>query len=414
MTKLKLSMITGALLASSAAFAQVTAITGVTVHTATEQGTLNNATVLIEDGKIKAINPENVTANETINANGLVLTPGFIGSMNQLGLVEVGAVANSRDASDEKAGLDFDPSYAFNARSSLIPYARKGGITQSVVSPVNYDGAYQGLAFTANLSGEFDSVTDKHTAFVIYLGAKSKGSRALSFQQFIEKLEGQKAKLAKKDDKKDDKKDADKPSGEERVLTQLLNGEMPVVISASRAADIVQIIKLKAEYGLDIIISGAADAVLLADELAKAEIPVIVSAVSNLPSDFDAMHATLENASKLEKAGVKVLLTIAGDSSHNLYQLRFDAGIAVSNGMSYNSAIKAVTSNVADAFAIDGGKIAVGQPADLVLWSADPFELSTTVEKMWINGEEVTTESRHDKLRERYTTDSELPRAYTK
>ncbi|WP_105168362.1 amidohydrolase family protein [Pseudoalteromonas sp. T1lg23B] len=410
MTKFKLSMITGALLASSAAFAQVTAITGATVHTATEQGTLNNATVLIEDGKIKAINPENVTANETIRANGLVLTPGFIGSMNQLGLVEVGAVANSRDASDEKAGLDFDPSYAFNARSSLIPYARKGGITQNVATPLNYDGAYQGLAFTANLSGEFDSVTDKHTAFVIYLGAKSKGSRALSFQQFVEKLEGQKAKLAKKDDKKD----ADKPSGEERVLTQLLNGEMPVVIGASRAADITQIIKLKSDFGLDVIISGAADAVLLADELAKAEIPVIVSAVANLPSDFDAMHATLENAGKLEKAGVKVLLTIAGDSSHNLYQLRFDAGIAVSNGMSYDSAIKAVTSNVADAFAIDGGKIAVGQPADLVLWSADPFELSTTVEKMWINGEEVTTESRHDKLRERYTTDSELPRAYTK
>ncbi|OHU88017.1 MULTISPECIES: amidohydrolase family protein [Pseudoalteromonas] len=410
MTKFNLSMITGALLASSAAFAQVTAITGATVHTATEQGTLNNATVLIEDGKIKAINPENVTASEIVRANGLVLTPGFIGSMNQLGLVEVGAVANSRDASDEKAGLDFDPSYAFNPRSSLIPYARKGGITQSVVSPINYDGSFQGLAFTANLSGEFDSVADKHTAFVIYLGAKSKGSRALAFQQFIEKLEGQKAKLAKKDDKKE----GDKPSGEERVLSQLLNGEMPVVIHASRAADIAQIIKLKSEYGLDIIINGAADAVLLADELAKAEIPVIVSAVANLPSDFDAMHATLENAGKLEKAGVKVLLAIAGDSSHNLYQLRFDAGIAVSNGMSYDSAIKAVTSNVADAFDIKGGKIAVGQPADLVLWSADPFELSTKVEKMWINGEEVKTDSRHDKLRERYTTDSELPRAYTK
>ncbi|MCF6434073.1 amidohydrolase family protein [Pseudoalteromonas sp. MMG022] len=410
MTKFNLSMITGALLASSAAFAQVTAITGATVHTATEQGTLNNATVLIEDGKIKAINPENVTASEIVRANGLVLTPGFIGSMNQLGLVEVGAVANSRDASDEKAGLDFDPSYAFNPRSSLIPYARKGGITQSVVSPINYDGSFQGLAFTANLSGEFDSVADKHTAFVIYLGAKGKGSRALAFQQFIEKLEGQKAKLAKKDDKKE----GAKPSGEERVLSQLLNGEMPVVIHASRAADIAQIIKLKSEYGLDIIINGAADAVLLADELAKAEIPVIVSAVANLPSDFDAMHATLENAGKLEKAGVKVLLAIAGDSSHNLYQLRFDAGIAVSNGMSFDSAIKAVTSNVADAFDIKGGKIAVGQPADLVLWSADPFELSTKVEKMWINGEEVKTDSRHDKLRERYTTDSELPRAYTK
>ncbi|NOU49289.1 amidohydrolase family protein [Pseudoalteromonas sp. JBTF-M23] len=413
MTKLKLSIITGALLSSSAAFAQITAITGATVHTATEQGTLNNATVVIEDGKIKAINPQSVDADVTVSGEGMVLTPGFIGSMNQLGLVEVGAVARSRDASDEKAGLDFDPSYAFNPRSSLIAYARKGGITQNVVSPINYDGVYSGLAFTADLSGGFDSVTDKHTALVIDLGAKSKGSRALSFQQLIEKLEGQQVKLKKQKDKKDDKEE-DKPSGEERVLTQLLEAKMPLVIDVNRAADIVQVIKLKQQFSLDVIIRGGSDAVLVADKLAQAEIPVIVSGVSNLPTDFDAIHASLENAGKLEKAGVKVLLSVFGDGSHNVYQLRYDAGIAVSNGMSFDSAIKAVTSNVAEAFEIDGGKIAVGQRADLVLWSADPFELSTHIEKVWINGEQVSTESRHDMLRERYTTDSKLPRAYTK
>ncbi|BBN81721.1 amidohydrolase [Pseudoalteromonas sp. A25] len=414
MTKFKLSMITGALLTSSAAFAQITAITGATVHTATEQGTLNNATVVIENGKIKSINPQNIEADVTVSAEGMVLTPGFIGTMNQLGLVEVGAVARSRDASDDKAGLDFDPSYAFNPRSSLIAYARKGGITQNVVSPINYDAAYSGLAFTADLSGEFDSVTDKHTALVIDLGAKSKGSRALSFQQLVEKLEGQQAKLEKQKDKKEDKKDEGKPSGEERVLTQLLEAKMPLVVEINRAADIAQVIKLKEKFALDVIIRGGSDAVLLADELAKAEIPVIISGVSNLPSDFDALHANLENAGKLEKAGVKVLLSVFGDGSHNLYQLRYDAGIAVSNGMSFNSAIKAVTSNVADAFDLDGGKIAVGHRADLVLWSADPFEISTHAEKVWINGEEVTTESRHDTLRERYMTESNLPRAYTK
>ncbi|CAH9061658.1 Imidazolonepropionase [Pseudoalteromonas holothuriae] len=413
MTKFKLSMITGALLASSAAFAQVTAITGATVHTATEQGTITNATVVIEDGKIKAINPQNMAADITVPAQGLVLTPGFIGSMNQLGLVEVGAVARSRDASDEKAGLDFDPSYAFNPRSSLIPYARKGGITQNVVAPINWDGVYSGLAFTADLSGDFESITDKHTALVIDLGARSKGSRALSFQQLVDKLEGQTAKLKKSEDKKEDKK-ADKPSGEERVLTQLLEAKLPLVIDVNRAADILQVIKLKTQFSLDVIIRGGSDAVLIADKIAQAKIPVIVSGVSNLPSDFDAMHASLENAGKLEKAGVKVLLSVFGDGSHNLYQLRYDAGIAVSNGMSFDNAIKAVTSNVADAFAIDGGKIAVGQRADLVLWSADPFELSTHVEKVWINGEEVSTQSRHDKLRDRYTTDSALPHAYTK
>ncbi|MBQ4864684.1 amidohydrolase family protein [Pseudoalteromonas sp. MMG013] len=411
MTKFKLSLITGALLASSSAFAQVTAITNATVHTSTEQGILKDATVVIEGGKITAINPSNVNADITIDANDRILTPGFIGSMNQLGLVEVGAVAGSRDAGDDKAGVDFDTSSAFNPRSSLIPYARKGGVTQNVAVPYGGDSIFAGLGFVADLSGEFGSVTDKHTALVVHLGGKSKGSRALSYKQLVDKLEERQQALAKKDDKKDKDK---KPSLEETVLTQVLNGQMPLVTHLTRASDILEIIKIKEQFGINLIIWGADDAQLVKSQLAKAKVPVIISAVSNLPTSFDSLHASLETAGALEKAGVKVILSIGGDGSHNVYQLRFDAGIAVSNGMSHEGAIKALTANVAESFGIEGGKIAKGERADLVLWSADPFEISTHVQKMWINGIEVTTESRHDKLRDRYTTESKLPRAYTK
>jgi imidazolonepropionase-like amidohydrolase len=412
MTKFKISLITGALLASSSAFSQVTAITNATVHTSTSQGILKDATVVIENGKITAINPENFTADVTIDAKDQVLTAGFIGSMNQLGLVEVGAVSRSRDAGDDKAGIDFDTSTAFNPRSSLIPYARKGGITQNISVPNGGESIFAGLAFVADLSGEFGSVTDKHSALVVHLGAKSKGSRAISYKQLIDKLEGQQQALAEKDDKKDKK--AKKPSLEEQVLTQVLQGEMPIVAHMTRASDILEIIKIKEQFGIKLIIWGGEDAQLVKAQLSEAQVPVIVSAVSNLPSDFDSLHASLETAGILEKAGVKVILSIGGDGSHNAYQLRFDAGIAVANGMSYEGAIKALTANVSESFGIDGGKIAKGQRADLVLWSADPFEISTHIQKMWINGEEVNTQSRHDKLRDRYTTDSTLPRAYTK
>lgn len=198
------------------------------------------------------------------------------------------------------------------------------------------------------------------------------------------------------------------------MLTQVLAGEMPVVATLSRASDILEAIKLKEKFGLDLIIQGADDAVVVADQLAEAKVPVILSAVSNLPASFDSMHASLDNAGKLEKAGVNVILSIGGDGSHNVYQLRFDAGIAVANGMSHEGALKAVTANPAKALGIDGGVIEAGKRADIVMWSADPFEFSTTIDKIWINGEEVSTESRHDKLRDRYTTDSDMPRAYTK
>ncbi|TMP30263.1 amidohydrolase [Pseudoalteromonas rubra] len=413
MKKFNVSLLTGALLASTSVFAQTTAITNATVHTMTEAGVLEGATVVIENGTITAVNPGNVSADKTIDAQGRVLTPGFIGSMNQLGLVEVSAVAGSRDGGDDKAGIDFDASPAFNPRSSLIPYGRKGGITQNVVIPHGGKSIFEGLAFVVDLSGEFNSVLKTSTALVIDMDASGSGSRAMKYKTLTEKLEAQQEKLAK--GKKDDKKDAKKPSREELVLTAVLKGEIPVVAEVERASDILEVLKVKEQFGLKLVLWGVNDAVLVKDEIAKAKVPVVISAVSNLPSSFSSLHAALTNAGKLERAGVKVLLSgFAFEGAHNLYQLRFDAGIAVAHGMSYEGALKAVTSNIAETFGLDGGKIASGQRADLVLWSADPFEFSTTLDKLWINGEEVSTESRHDKLRERYTTDSDMPRAYTK
>ncbi|AZZ98369.1 amidohydrolase family protein [Pseudoalteromonas sp. R3] len=413
MKKFNVSLLTGALMASSAVFAQTTAITNATVHTMTEAGVLEGATVVIENGTITAINPSNVSADKTIDAQGRVLTPGFIGSMNQLGLVEVSAVAGSRDGDDDKAGIDFDASPAFNPRSSLIPYGRKGGITQNVVIPHGGKSIFEGLAFVVDLSGEFNSVLKTNTALVIDMDASGSGSRAMKYKTLTEKLEAQQEKLAK--GKKDDKKDAKKPSREEQVLSAVLKGEIPVVIEVERASDILEVLKVKEQFDLKLVLWGVNDAVLVKDEIAKAKVPVVISAVSNLPTSFSSLHADLTNAGKLERAGVKVLLSgFAFEGAHNLYQLRFDAGIAVAHGMSYEGALKAVTSNIAETFGLDGGKIASGQRADLVLWSADPFEFSTTLDKLWINGEEVTTESRHDKLRERYTNDSDMPRAYTK
>lgn len=412
MKKFNLSLVTGALLASSTAFAQVTAITNATVHTMTDKGVLKDATVLIEDGKIIAINPSSVSADVTIDAQDKILTPGFIGSMNQVGLVEVGAVSRSNDGYDKKASAMFDASTAFNPRSSLIPYARKGGLTQNVVVPRGGESIFSGLSFVTDLTGDFESVTATETALIVRLGAKSSGSRAVSLKQLVDKLEGQQKKLAKKD-KKEDKKD--EPSKEEQVLTKVLKGDLPVITKVSRASDILELLKVKKQFGLNLVLWNAEDAPLVKTQISESKTPVILSAVSNLPSDFDSLHASLETAGELEKAGVKVLLAVGSDSSHNVYQLRFDAGIAVANGMSHDGALKAVTSNIADVFGLNAGKVAKGQRADLVLWSADPFEFSTSIESMWINGEKVNTnDSRHDKLRDRYNTPSDMPRAYTK
>ncbi|WP_289076196.1 amidohydrolase family protein [uncultured Pseudoalteromonas sp.] len=405
-----LSLVAAGLLASGAANAQSLAIINATLHTATEQGVLENASIVMDNGKITAINPQQVQADKVIDANGQIVTPGFIASINQLGLVEVSAVAGSRDAGEEKAGIDFDVSLAYNAHSSLIPYARKGGVTRDVITPHGGDSIFSGLASVVDLSGDLQGDIQKQAALVVYLGERSKGSRAFTLQTLINKLEEHQAKAAKKPKKDDDST----PSTEDKVMVKVLSGDMPLVVGVSRAADIIELLKVKEQFGINLVLNGAQDAVVVKEQIAKAQVPVIMSAMDSLPSSFDSLHASLDNAAALEKAGVKVILTVGGDASHNIYQLRFDAGNAVSYGMSQQGALNAVTSNVADVFGINAGSLEVGKAADVVVWSNDPFELSSHVSKMIINGEEVSTQSRQDKLRERYTTDSTMPRAYTK
>jgi len=425
MNKIKLfkaSLVALALATVCSANAESIAITNATIHTVTEKGVLTNATVVIDDGKIIAINPDKIDADVVFDAMGKILTPGLIGSMNSLGLVEVSAVSRTRDASDKKADITFDASLAFNPRSTVVPYTRKGGITSNVTVPRGGDGMFKGQTFVTDLSGEFDSVFIKENAVLIDLGAKSSGSRALNLQKLRYKLEdaqkaltkaAEEAKTAKKDKKADEKKkDPKELKRDEKIINAILAGDKPLVAYADRATDLLELLKLKAEFNIDLVIAGGADAILITEQIAAAKVPVIFGALDNLPSSFDSIHSSLENTAKLTQAGINVSLAI--DDAHNLYQLRFEAGNAIANGLTKEQALAAVTANVADVFNINAGRISVGKKADLVLWSADPFELSTKVDKMWIDGKEYSTQSRQDELRKRYTTNSDMPRGYTK
>jgi imidazolonepropionase-like amidohydrolase len=405
--------------------AESIAITNATVYTVAEQGILSQATVVIDDGKITAVYskdevPKSLSADTMIDAKGRILTPGFIASGNLLGLVEVNAVSATRDGSDEKADLTFDASLAFNPKSTLIPYARKGGITSNLVMPHGGDKVFTGQSFTVNLSGEFDSVITPQNAVMVSLGSNSKGSRALKIQTLSNQLEDaqkalaklEKAKIKKKSKGKEEK-EAKSISRSEQVMYDLLAGDKPLLAYADRATDILALLKLKQQYKLDLILVGASDAILVSDEIAKANVTVMMSAIDNLPGSFDSLHNSLDNIAQLAAAGVNIIISNSGES-HNINQLRFDAGVAIANGLEATSALAAITANVADSFKLNSGRIAVGKNADLVLWSSDPFEISTQVDAMWINGNAMSLKSRQDVLRDRYTTKSNMPRGYIK
>lgn len=412
--------VAGALATSTlVSFAQAESllITNAEVHTVASKGILSQASVYVEEGKISAVYangevPNDIQADSTVDAAGRILTPGFIGTNNILGLVEVGAVSRSRDASDKKADITFDASLAFNPKSTLIPYTRKGGITSNIVMPHGGESLFKGQSFVVDLSGEFDSVIRANDAVIVELGSKRKGSRALTLQKLANALEDAQKAIAKAEKAKDKSKNKE-PKRKELPVHALLKGEKLLLAYADRATDILALLKLKEQYQLQLVLVGARDALLVKEEIVAAKVPVMTSAIDNLPNSFDSLHGSLAMVAELEKAGVKVILSPSGES-HNINQLRYDAGVAIANGLTNTSALAAVTANVADVFKLNTGRIAAGKDANLVLWSNDPFEISTKVDVMWINGKEVSTKSRQDALRDRYTTSSDMPRAYTK
>jgi imidazolonepropionase-like amidohydrolase len=185
------------------------------------------------------------------------------------------------------------------------------------------------------------------------------------------------------------------------ALTRYLTGGR-VVFEVDRAADILGVLRFAQRNGIKPVISGGDEAWLVAKELVKANVPVIMDPLNDLPADFDHLGASLENAARLQRAGVRIAFS-SGDTPQARL-VRQLAGNAVAHGLPWESALAAITANPAEVFGLGltRGRIAVGQVADLVLWNGDPLELSTLAEQVWIGGRAIDMKSRQTELRDRY------------
>jgi imidazolonepropionase-like amidohydrolase len=155
----------------------------------------------------------------------------------------------------------------------------------------------------------------------------------------------------------------------------------------------------------------------VADELAEAGVPVLLDPLLSLPGNFDQLGARLDNAAILHDAGVTVAFTGGSDAPHNARKLRYAAGVAVAYGLAYETAIAGLTVNPAAIFALPQGHgtLLEGAPADLVLWSGDPLEVTTVAVTVVLGGRRIPLVSRQTLLRDRYLPENPgLPRAYIK
>src|SRR5690606_9707290 len=159
------------------------------------------------------------------------------------------------------------------------------------------------------------------------------------------------------------------------ALQPVLAGELPLVVDVERAADIEAVLRLAEDFDLDVIIQGGAEAWLVADELAAADVPVILNPLQHLPFSFEQIASTLEHAAKLHAAGVTI--AFSQGESHNARNVKQAAGIAVANGLPWTAALEALTVNAASIFGVENyGRLAPGFDADVVIWDGDPLEVT--------------------------------------
>jgi imidazolonepropionase-like amidohydrolase len=194
-----------------------------------------------------------------------------------------------------------------------------------------------------------------------------------------------------------------------------LNGVTPLFVDVNRASDIEVLIQLVDEYDIRAIISGGAEAWMVAEQLAAAQIPVVLAPQDILPGNFDKINARRESAMILAAAGVTISFADGESHTHNARNITQSAGNAVANGLSWDEALRAITLAPAEIFGVADsvGSIEAGKEADIVIWPDDPLELTSYPEQVLIKGQSVSMTSRQTLLRDRYLqTDSDKPPAY--
>ncbi|MCS5543302.1 MAG: amidohydrolase family protein [SAR86 cluster bacterium] len=375
------------------------------IHTATDKGTLEISDLLIRDGLILRIG-KNLSSSraQVLDLAGKVITPGFISPHSQLGIVEIELIPETRDDRSElySAGLNIDS--AFNPSSTLIPYNLTGGITLSLTVPSS-SGLFSGLTSAFSLSGSLEnSLIASNIALTADIsgGEDSKAAKILLLEDSLDMASKISRKLPDFELWKSTfPKNVDYSARDIRALKKVMLKEIPLIVKANRASDILSLIELSKRRNFNLVIQGAAEGWRVAKHLANANVAVILQPIDNLPHSFNELGARLDNASLLHEAGVKIL--ISSHETHNAYLSRQGAGTAVAYGLPWQEALKGLSKNIADVFKLDKrGSIKEGYIADLVIWSGDPLEVTSFVEKVYLSGKAVPVKNRSMKLKDRY------------
>lgn len=422
-------------LAASPAAAQDFVIANATVATGDGSEPIEDGVVIVEDGRVTyagAADGRTYSTDLVLDVGDAWVTPGLFATVTTLGLWDVGAVSESNDTraggSPFSAALDVAP--IVNPGSQHILVSRSAGITRAATTMLPSGSIFAGQGAMIDLDGDANPVMRARAFQMVSLGERggrlAGGSRASAFVLFHAALREARAlsgasgtpqttEITSDDDVLLGRFDAE-------ALVPVVNGTQPLYVEVERAADIRAVLALRSEFPrLDMVLVGAGEGWLVADEIAAAGVPVIADALDDLPETFEVLAATQSNIGRMMRAGVQV--AISANSGTNPRNMPQAAGNLVAlqripgaSGLSWGQAFAAISSVPAAISGYEGqaGVLAPGALGDVVIWDGDPLEVGSVPTRVFIGGVEQSLDSHQSRLRERYRDldESDLPKAY--
>lgn len=372
------------------------AIRGETVYTMAGRP-IQDGIVLLRGNKIERVGSAaevTIPSGYTVMAANVV-TPGLIDAHSVVGLAGIYNVPHdqmqletSSPVQPELRAID-----AYNPREALVEWVRNLGVTTLHTGP-GPGALVSGTTIIVKTVGNTvaEALVDSIGMVAITLGAsvsqnfRSPGTRSKSVamirSEFL-KAQEYAAKMKDKDPSKRPARDLKLD-----VLAKVLSGAMKAMITAHTAVDIMAALRLQKEFGFTMVLDGAAEAYLLLDEIKKAGVPIILHPTM-VRTGGDTRNASMETAAMLKKAGIPFAFQ-SGFESYvpKTRVVLFEAAIAVKNGLAFEDALAAMTIDAARILGVDKrvGSLEAGKDADVVLFDGDPFEYTTHVCAIVVNG----------------------------
>ncbi len=396
---LKNIILTSAILASSIATqAQNIAVKGEKVYTM-EGKYLENGVVLIKDGKVEKTGVNlNIPSNYEVYS-AKVVTPGFIDAHSVVGLAGIFNQKHDQDQLEDSSPIqpELRAIDAYNAREALVVFLREMGIT--TVHTGHGPGALMsGKTMIVKTVGDTaeEAIVKEEAMIAMTIGSsvaskfKSPGTRSKGIAMLREtfvKAQTYQEKMKNKDASKHPERNL-----KDEAVGKLLTGELTALVTAQTSRDIITALRLAEEFKFKMILDGGAEVYMVLDEIKKAGISVIIHPTM-MRTYGDSQHASFETTGKVADFGIPM----AFQSGFEGYVpktrvVTFEAAIAVANGLDYEKAMKALTIVAAKILGIENrvGSLKAGKDADLVLYDGDPFEYTSHVEKVIVNGKVVS------------------------